>query len=129
MAGGRQQFLESLRAYQGHIAVKHQHRGLIRDLGHGLGQGMARAFLFRLMRPSHVPVLGEGRAHLLAAVAVDHVDRGRFQGAPGVEHMPQQRFAGHGVQHLGHVGIHALALAGGQDDDFEGVGHRKASEK
>jgi hypothetical protein len=80
---------------------------------------MAGAVLFRLQGPLHGG-LGEGRAHLLAAVAVDHVDGLGRQFRGGGEHVAEQRPAGERLQHLGQVALHALALAGGQDDDGKG---------
>jgi hypothetical protein len=63
---------------------------------------MAGAVLLRLQRPAHVPAL-ERLEHLLAAVAVDDVRRGRLEGRGGVEHVAEQRSAGERLQHLGQV--------------------------
>ena len=39
-------------------------------------------------------------------------------------HMLEQGVTAHGLQHLGQVGMHTLALAGGQDDDTQRHGGR-----
>ena len=43
----------------------------------------------------------------------------RRERARGVEHVREQRPAGQRMQHLGQVGAHALALARGENEDFE----------
>ena len=45
----------------------------------------------------------------------------RLQGAGGVDDMLRQGLAGDRVQDLGQIGVHALALAGSEDDDIHGV--------
>ena len=84
---------------------------------------MAGAELLRLLGPVQVGLVGERRAHLLAAMAVDHVDAGRLQRARGVDHVRQHRPPGDLLQHLRQRGLHPLAFAGGEDDDVQGCGH------
>ena len=81
-----------------------------------------------LLGLQHPGIHGDARhrgAHLLAAVTVDHVDRGGVEQSGGVDDVPQQRPARKGLHDLGQVGPHALALARGQDDD--GKLHREAA--
>ena len=94
---------------------------VVGDVRHRLHHGVAGAVLLGLQRPAHVAAL-EGLQHLLAAVAVDDVRGGGFEAGGGVEHVAEQRPAGERLQHLGQVGLHALALAGGQDHDGQGHG-------
>ena len=49
----------------------------------------------------------------------DHDDPVGAQTAGGPDHTTQQRSAGHFVQHLGQVGVHAPPFAGRKDDDAE----------
>ena len=63
--------------------------------------------------------LGEGGAHLLGAVAMDHDDLARRERARRVEHVREQRPPGERVQDLGQLRAHALALTRGENDDFE----------
>ena len=94
---------------------------LVRHAGHRLHHGMARAFLLGLEHPVDVAAR-EGGAHLVGAVAMDDVDGVGIEGARGRDDMRKERPAGQWLQHLRQVARHALALAGGQDDD--GQGHR-----
>ena len=55
----------------------------------------------------------------LGAVTHDQHDCARRKRAQRGEHMGSKGTAGDAVQHLGHIGVHALALAGGQDYDIE----------
>ena len=77
---------------------------------------MARAELLGLQRPADLGT-GERSAHLLAAVAVDDLDRGGMQRARSLDHVAEQGPAGERLQHLGPVRVHALTLAGGEDHD------------
>src|SRR6187551_1848142 len=61
----------------------------------------------------------ERRAHLVAAVAVNHVHRRWFQTASAANNVPQQWHAGERLQNLGEIGLHSLALAGSEDNDSE----------
>ena len=76
-----------------------------------------------LFRPVQVGLVGKRNANLVAAVAVDHVDAGRLQCTRGGDDVAQHRLAGDLLQHLGLRGLHALALARGEDDDVQRGGH------
>ena len=83
---------------------------------------MAGAVLLGLMHPGKVGLAGERGQHLFAAMAVDDVDLLGMQRARGVEHMREHRSAGKRQQHLGARGLHAFALARGEDDDMQRMG-------
>ena len=118
--GRRHQALQRGGLRQRHVAVQHQHQVVVGHGRHRLLQRVPGAQLLGLQRPVQ-GLARERLAHLLAAVAVDHVDVGRRGDFPrGVDHVLQQGAPGEGLQHLGQVGLHALALAGGQDDDGHG---------
>jgi hypothetical protein len=62
-------------------------------------------------------------------VADDHA-QARGRGGARFDHVGEQRPPGERVQDLGQVGVHALALAGGQDDDLQwGGGSHAETEK
>ena len=69
--------------------------------------------------------MGEGGPHLLRLVADHEADALGAQGVGGARDVLDQGQAGEGVQHLGPVGPHAGAAAGGKDDDV--VRHRAPS--
>jgi hypothetical protein len=89
---------------------------VIRDMWQGLTHSVASAKALGLMDPVQVGIR-ESVADGLAAMTMDDMDRSRLEGARGLEDMGQHRLAGHRVQHLGGVGAHAFALAGGEDND------------
>ena len=60
---------------------------------------------------------------LVAAVAMHDVDRSGPEFAGRVDHVGQHRPAGDLLQDLGQRGTHALAFAGGEDDDVERGAH------
>ena len=115
-AGGIGQSPQGPGTHQRYIAVQHQHGVIVGDGGQGLHERMTGAQLLRLQHPLH-PRLFECGGHLVAAVAVHHMDRGGFERRRGMQHMFEQRLAAQRLQHLGQIGIHPLALACGQDDD------------
>ncbi len=110
-------------ADQRHIAIKHQSRrwryGV--QMRNGLQYGVARAQLRFLQHPGDVRRIQRG-AHLFAAMPMHHADARGMQRAGCIQHMAQQRFTGQRMQHLGQRRVHALALAGGENDDIQ-VGH------
>ena len=117
-AGAREQRAQRLGAQQRHVAVEHQHLVRIGNRGHRLLQRVAGAELLALLRPvQRSDAARTARAHALAAVAVDHVDRFGRELRGQLEHMRQQRLAGQRLQHLGQLRAHALALAGREDHD------------
>ncbi len=122
-AGRMQQPQQGLRTDQRHVAVQHQHGGRIGNVLHRLLDRVAGAKALGLLGPDQVELVGKGLAHLLAAMAVDHVDGSRTQGARGLEHVRQHRPPGDGLEHLGPRGLHPLAFAGGEDDHVQGQGH------
>ena len=78
---------------------------------------VAGAELRLLLRPDADRGCGERPRAPLAAMAVDHADALRLQSCARRRDMREQRLAGQRMQHLGQVRMHALALAGGEDDD------------
>ena len=79
----------------------------------GHAHGVAGAALLGLDHPLD-PGPGERLHHALALVP-DHREHAvHAELAQRVEHPGQQRAAGHGVEHLGQVALHARALPGGQ---------------
>ena len=115
--------LQRRRGDQRHVAIQHHHLGAIRHLAQCLLHGMPRAQPLPLLGPQQVGLVAECRAHLVATVAVDDVDRCRRKLARGRDHMREHRPPGDLLQHLGQRRAHALALARGKDDDVEGSGH------
>jgi len=74
------------------------------------------ALLLRLLVPADV-ALGECAANGLAAVPVDDVNLIRPEAPGRCQNVPEQRYSGDAVEHFRQVGIHALALTGGEHDD------------
>ncbi len=60
--------------------------------------------------------------HLFAAVAMNHANMFGRQFARGIHNMTEQGFAGEGMQHLGQIGVHPFALAGGENHDLKAHG-------
>jgi len=81
--------------------------------------GVAGAQLRVLLHPDDAGAV-EPRPHRLAAVAVNHADAARLQGAGAGEHVREQGLTGQRLQHFGQDGAHTLALTGGKNDDFHG---------
>ena len=77
---------------------------------------MAGAQLLGLQGPEQT-VIGKGLLDTVTAVAIDHADLGGFQGRRRSQHMAQQGPARKGLQDLGQVRVHALALTGSENDD------------
>ena len=137
MARGRKEPPQGVDARQRHVAVQDQRRHGVQQMRQRLHDGVAGAQLWFLARQRHCasPAARRVRSleicrHGVTAVAVHDADGagGRFaaQRLGRVEHVRQQRPAGQWVQHLGQVGVHALALPGGENDDvhgcFQGLG-------
>ena len=99
-----------------HVAIEHQHQVSVGDVLHRLQHGVPCAQALGLQRPGDRLVLECG-AHLLAPVAVNHLDGGGRERARRVDHVLQQRPAGERLQYLGERRLHALALARRQDHD------------
>ena len=97
-------------------------------LGIACSHRVAGAELLRLLRPLQVGLVGEGGLHLVAAMAVDHMDACRIQRARGGDDVRQHRLPGDRLQHLRLGRTHALAFAGGEDDDVQGSGHVRSSD-
>jgi hypothetical protein len=81
---------------------------------------MAGAELRLLQRPGEIGRIQRG-AHRVAAMAVDQTQRLRRQAARRVDDMRDERLAGDRMQNLGQVGMHALPLPGGENDDIHGA--------
>ena len=88
------------------IRLRHHHR-------------VAGAELLLLERELDVLDAGEFRTHELRAVADHEHDLGRARRTRGVHHPVHHRAPHHGVHHLREVGLHARALAGGEDHGDE----------
>jgi hypothetical protein len=119
----RDQSAQRVGQQQRHIAVQHQHLVCIGNIRHRLLQGISGAELFGLQRPAQQPIL-EQFAHALATVPIDHMDRSRREAGGQIEHMREHRCPGQRLQHLGDLGLHALALARRQYDDRQRCGRR-----
>jgi hypothetical protein len=107
-----------------HVSVQNQDHPFLLKLGHGLLDRMACSQLPVLYRPNHI-----GRREALGdrfAAMSNHNSQARWRQAPGgLEDVKQHWPARQRVQHLGKPGVHALALASGQDDDLQRLGgHR-----
>ena len=118
LAGRPDQPLQGHRPDQRHIAIEHQRRRRVIEQRHRLHHRVAGAKLRLLPDPGHISIGGKGLAHALPAMAVDDNNARRLERTRRGDDMRQQRHAGKLVQHLGKVGVHALALAGGEDDDI-----------
>lgn len=116
-----EQTLQRLGSDERHVAVQHQHACIDRHRRHRVLHGMAGAQALLLLGPVEIGLVGKRGTDLLAAVAVNDVDPCGAELARGVDHVTQHRLAGDLLQHLGRGGLHALALAGGEDDDVERV--------
>ena len=114
--GQPDQARQGRRADQRNVAVEHQRRRIRIEESQCLQDGVSGTQLRLLPDPDEVIGI-ECLAHRLAAVSIHDADATRSQLARRVQHMGQQRTAAQTVQHLGQVGAHALALAGGEDDD------------
>jgi hypothetical protein len=119
-AVGRDQWAQGFRTGQRHVAIEHQHARIVRHVDQCLRDRVASAESLGLPYPLQIAVRTERFAHLLAAVAVDHVDRRRREFACRRQHVAEQRLPGHRHEDLGALGLHALAFAGGEDDDMQG---------
>jgi hypothetical protein len=84
---------------------------------------MAGAQLLFLLGPVQIGLVGEGPLHLFPAMPVHHMDARRIQRARRGDDLGQHRSPGDRLQHLGPGRAHALAFAGGEDDDVQGCGH------
>ncbi len=110
-----QQFVERLHGQQRRVAAHDEQRAAEvaqRRLGHHAR--VAGAALLGLHGPFEIAAVRERRAHLLALVA-DHDDLAAdAEPVERVEHVAEQRPAGHRVKHLREIAVHALAHAGGE---------------
>ena len=98
---------------QRRIAVDHQHAlALPFQRGHGLHQRMARAQLLFLV---HEGSVRESSLHHTRLMAHHHQHTPVEHGADGFQHVAQHGFAQNGLQYFGFVGMHAGALARGQN--------------
>ena len=105
------------------IAIEDQHACVLRHFRHCLLYGMAGAEAHGLFRPVQVGLARQRVADFVAAMAIDHVDAAGIERAGGGDDVGEHRPAGDLLKHLGDRGLHALALAGGQDDDVQGGDH------
>ena len=77
-SGGSHQARQRIELHHRHVAVEHEHLVIVRDQRHRLRDRVPGAVLLRLQHPLHGAAL-ECDQHLLAAVPVDDVRRGRLQ--------------------------------------------------
>ena len=125
------EFAQRLAAQQRHVAVAdHDGAGDGADRLGDHADGVPGAKLLVLV---HDPRLrgdrGHLRADLLPAIPDHDHELGRVKLVGRRERVPEQGAAAQRVQHLGGAGLHALALAGGEDDDCGrgSFAHEKAS--
>jgi hypothetical protein len=116
--GGPDQCVQGRCRDEGHVAVQDQHGPARLQLGQRLHHRMAGAELPLLQREGHVRG-GEFLAHAIGPVAHDDAEPRGMQFPGCAEDVGQQRLACKGMEDLRKVRMHALALAGGQDDDLE----------
>ena len=114
-----QQVLQRGHPRHWHIAVQDQHARAVRHPAEGLLHGVTGAQPFGLQHPLQVGLLRERGKHLVAAVAVHHMDGSWLQRAGGVQHVRQQRSAGQWHQHLGAPGFHPRPGASREDEDVQ----------
>ncbi len=119
--GRRHQLAQGFGGDQGHVAVEDQHQGAVRHFRHGLLHSMGGAQLLLLHHGTDLalPARLQPFAHRRGAMA-EHDLAGLDAGlAHGVEHVAEHGLAADRVQHLGQRGLHARALAGGEDDGVD----------
>ena len=92
------------------------------EKGKRLPDGVAGAQLRFLQGPGEIGRIERG-ADDVAAMSMDDAQTPRQERARRVDDVRDERLASKRMQHLGQMGVHALALAGGEDDDV----HRKFS--
>ena len=86
-------------------------------IGQRLADGVPGPELWLLQGPGEIGRV-ERCANGVSTVAVNDAQAARRQGARRIDDVRDERLAGQGVQDLGQVGIHALPLTGGEDDDI-----------
>ncbi len=96
-----EQSLQALGANQRDVAIQHQHRSAVGHGGHGLLHGVPGAQLLCLLGPVQIRLVGESRFHLLAAMAVHHVDGAGTERAGRIDHVAEHGLASDRLQHLG----------------------------
>jgi hypothetical protein len=79
---------------------------------------MASTQLLRLFGPMQIGIRGERGPDLIAAMAVNHMDAYSGKPAGGGNCMTEHGTSGNLLQHLRAPRLHALAFAGGQNDDM-----------
>ena len=121
----REQLGQRVGGDQRRVAVQHQHLALLRQLPARRHQRVPGAELRRLMhdrrRQRPAVDLGRDRVH---AGREDHQRARRRERGCGVQHVADQRPPGERMQDLRPVGLHARALARGEQDHGERCGHR-----
>jgi hypothetical protein len=78
---------------------------------------MAGAELQLLQNPGQIRRVNR-RPHRLAAMSINDTQRLWREAAGGVNHVRDQRLASQRMEYLGQVRMHALALAGSENDDI-----------
>ena len=112
-----QQTLQGGGLGQRHVAIENQRLSRAVQDGQRLGKRMPGTQLRLLHGPRNIGRI-EGRPHHFAAMAENHDQPDWSERTRGIDHMLGQRLAGDRVQHLGQIGMHPLALTGGEDDDL-----------
>jgi hypothetical protein len=113
---------DGVRTQARHVAVEHHDRPRMRrELRFRLHDSMAGSQLLHLAHELD-PRARARRLHALGLITRHQDYRPRANQLHRVDHVQHHGAAAHGVQHLGQVGLHALALAGGQNHRGEGRG-------
>jgi hypothetical protein len=99
LAGNGNQLFQGGSTDQGHVAVEHQHRVIVRYHAHGLHHRMAGAQLMRLQHPLD-GFVRQRRLHQGAAMAVNHIYIRGLQRARRADHVLKQRLPGQRLQHF-----------------------------
>ncbi len=79
---------------------------------------MAGTQTLGLQSPLQIGLRRECGKHLIATVAIHHMDSGRLQGTRGSQHMSEQWAPGERHQYLGALRFHPRTGAGGKDEDM-----------
>ena len=124
---GREQRAQGVGSDQRHIGVQHQHARVVGHVRHRLLHRMPSAELLRLFGPDKIRLVGERRAHLRAAMPVHNMDACGTERARDIDHMREHRATCDRLQHLRQRGFHALAFAGGENDDVQRMAHAQDS--
>ncbi len=120
---------KGLRMNERTVAVHDQRHAILRQRGQRDAHCVARPAR-RILRHEHDIRRSNLGANDLAAMTHHHAKRARRERAHRIQHMRHQRAPGQPMQHFRARRVHALALAGGHDDDLQRVrSHGKGEAK